>query len=368
MMKRVLSTGEEGQALIQVSIAMIVLLGFAALAIDVSFGYSQRRDMQNAADAGALAGAYEMCFASGNPVTAKAVAEEYANQPINRAVGANAIVEGALITVTAPIVAPTLFARVFGSSELTVTAQAVSACGRANAACGLWPIGFQESSWTPVEKNCGQKFVMWDSDGSVDCTVWDCVNIREEKKTDIVAHVITETLVLDGRAWLDFSAVLPDNAGDYCDGSGCGVGELNYRLEGKDNKGNQCRSYGKLGSCTPGSAGEGVAASAWSTAGAEAPRVITFPLYSTKGGCDLEPDVTNKCGNEGNRYPLSSFGCAKIHGNYTLCKIGGCTGSGNSMKVLVAEVACGPECASTCGTTTGELAGPGDVKAAGILK
>jgi hypothetical protein len=363
-MKRFFSENEDGQALIQVSIAMIVLLGFAALAIDVSFGYSQRRDMQNAADAGALAGAYQMCFVDPSHTAVRAVAERYATDH-NRADAANVQISGGVITVTTQITAPTFLANIFNSSELNVGAQAVSACGRANAACGLWPIGFREASWTAVEKNCGQKFIMWDSDGSVDCNVWDCVNIYHN---NTVAHVITQTLVLDGRAWLDFSAVLPDQAGDYCDGSGCGASELSYRLKGYDNQNRQCRSYGALGHCAPGSAGEGVAASAWSTAGNQAPRVITFPLYSTKGGCTLAPGTTNNCGNAANRYPLSRFGCAKILGEFTLCpKTGNCTGQSN-MKVLVAEVACGSACASTCGTTTGELAGPGDVVAAGLLR
>jgi hypothetical protein len=176
-------------------------------------------------------------------------------------------------------------------------------------------------------------------------------------------HVITQTLPLDGRAWVDFSAVLPDGEGDYCDGSGCGASEIGYRLEGKDNKGNKCRSYARLGECAAGGTGQGVAASAWSTAGDQAPRVVTFPLYS-EIGCTMENDPGNTCGNL--RYRLTSFGCVKILGSYTLCtKDGKCTGSN---KIIVAEVACGPECASTCGTPTGELAGPGDVKAAGILR
>lgn len=353
-MKKRLLNGEEGQALIQVSIAMIVLLGFAVLAIDVSFGYSQRRNMQNAADAGALAGAYHMCFVNPDENEVRTVAQNYATN-LNLAEAADVDIDGALITVTTQITAPTFFANIFGDSEMNVSAQAVSACGRAGAACGLWPIAFKDTSWYAVEKSCGQKFILWNSEEAADCDTYDCVNVGP--------HVITETLPLDERAWVDFSAVLPDSEGDYCDQTGCGASEIGDRLEGQDNQGRQCRSYAKLGECAAGSTGTGVAASAWQTAGDQAPRIVTFPLYSEMG-CTMESDPGNTCGNQ--RYRLTSFGCVKILGAYTLCtKAGQCNGSN---KVIVAEVACGPECSSTCGTPTSDPASPGDVKAAGILR
>ena len=48
---------ESGQALILFALGLAVLLGMAALTIDVGLAYVARRDMQNAADAAALAGA-----------------------------------------------------------------------------------------------------------------------------------------------------------------------------------------------------------------------------------------------------------------------------------------------------------------------
>ena len=48
---------ENGQALVQVALMLVVLLGFLALAVDVSQVYLKRRQLQNAADAGALEGA-----------------------------------------------------------------------------------------------------------------------------------------------------------------------------------------------------------------------------------------------------------------------------------------------------------------------
>jgi Flp pilus assembly protein TadG len=44
---------ERGQAIVLIVLAMIVLLGFTALAVDGSMVYSDRRMVQNAADASA---------------------------------------------------------------------------------------------------------------------------------------------------------------------------------------------------------------------------------------------------------------------------------------------------------------------------
>jgi len=49
--------GNRGQVLVLVALALFVLLGFAALGIDVGYMYSVRHELQRSADAGALAGA-----------------------------------------------------------------------------------------------------------------------------------------------------------------------------------------------------------------------------------------------------------------------------------------------------------------------
>ena len=46
-----------GQALVLLALTLFVLLGFSALAVDVAFAYAERRLLQNAVDAAALAGA-----------------------------------------------------------------------------------------------------------------------------------------------------------------------------------------------------------------------------------------------------------------------------------------------------------------------
>jgi uncharacterized membrane protein len=48
---------QSGQIFVLTSLALVAIIGFAALAVDVGFLYSNRRRMQTAADAAAVAGA-----------------------------------------------------------------------------------------------------------------------------------------------------------------------------------------------------------------------------------------------------------------------------------------------------------------------
>ncbi len=49
--------GNRGQVLMLVALMLVVLVGFAALGIDVAYMYSVRHELQRCADSGALAGA-----------------------------------------------------------------------------------------------------------------------------------------------------------------------------------------------------------------------------------------------------------------------------------------------------------------------
>src|SRR3989304_548970 len=65
---------ERGQALVLAALAMLVILGFAAMAIDVGYWFSQKREVQKAVDAAALAGAQEL---PDDSVMAETVARDY---------------------------------------------------------------------------------------------------------------------------------------------------------------------------------------------------------------------------------------------------------------------------------------------------
>ena len=69
------TTPERGQTLLIFVLALTVLLGFTAMAIDVGLFYEDRRHFQNTADAAALAGAGELPY---NPAAAKIKAAEWA--------------------------------------------------------------------------------------------------------------------------------------------------------------------------------------------------------------------------------------------------------------------------------------------------
>lgn len=74
-------SGERGAIVIHVAIALIALLAFSAFIIDQGLMYVSRRQAQNSADAGALAGALAMLFdggSVGNPTPVVVAAQAYA--------------------------------------------------------------------------------------------------------------------------------------------------------------------------------------------------------------------------------------------------------------------------------------------------
>lgn len=69
---------ERGQAIVLIVLAIFGLLGMAALGIDLGQLYATRRNAQNAADAAALAAAYEASAGSKDPATAITIAKQSA--------------------------------------------------------------------------------------------------------------------------------------------------------------------------------------------------------------------------------------------------------------------------------------------------
>lgn len=349
---------ESGQTLVHVALMMVVLLGFLALAIDVGLLYSERRRMQNAADAGALAGAREICLEpkayGGDWYEA---AHDYA---VNRnfAPAADISREDWTVTVVASSWVDLFFARIFGMDMVRVGAVAAAACGKAKSACGLWPITYSVDQW--VGHGCsdgvGDVFLLWDSwnDNQADCVTWDC---------DIDGDGYDES-PLDRRAWADFTAVMADGANDPCDQPGCGNAELRARLIGAG-----CRSWIEFDQCMAGD--EGVKLNSWMEAISQAGSVVSFPLYSHTG-CTMEHDPGNTCGNE--RYFITDFGCVRVLGGHKLCqKLD--PSKCNGPWVIAVQVMCPEdpdygECATDCGGLgeDPEPPGPGDVVAVSLIR
>lgn len=125
-----------GQVLITVALMLTVLLAFLALAIDVAYLYAQRRQMQNAADAGALAGARTIVVGD-TDAEIEAAIDQYATGenpadaftafyiPSGHEVGAGFKPPDATgVRVVAEATVPTFFAGLFGLSEISIEGSA----------------------------------------------------------------------------------------------------------------------------------------------------------------------------------------------------------------------------------------------------
>lgn len=153
-------TTEKGQALILVALAAVALFAFAALAIDGSRAYSDKRHAQNAADTAVLAGALAYTRASdtdkaveatiysiiSSAAQDRATSNDYDNNGISNKVTITAVdvpaggcpgnVDGKDITVDIVSYINTTFARLLGREQIT---NAVTATTRA---CGFY--------WSPL--------------------------------------------------------------------------------------------------------------------------------------------------------------------------------------------------------------------------
>jgi len=134
--------GKRGQVLVLVALAIFVLLGFAALGIDVGFMYSVRHELQRSADAGALAGASAFTTGDWNDTSmsstsprgiADARAREFASKDKVIQTTLNPASEVAVsfprhdhIEVVTSRIADLFFARIFGISNRFITARAVA--------------------------------------------------------------------------------------------------------------------------------------------------------------------------------------------------------------------------------------------------
>lgn len=140
---------ESGQALILAAAAMVVVIGMAAMAIDVGMFLHEKRDLQNAADAAALAGAQDLPASAANAVVS---ATTWAQQ---NGIGAGELegvtvsttyVANDTITVQVKRDVPWLFARVLGRGSDTVHADAAARVGSPSVAFGVMPWSLLESA------------------------------------------------------------------------------------------------------------------------------------------------------------------------------------------------------------------------------
>ncbi|MDI7277236.1 MAG: Tad domain-containing protein [Anaerolineae bacterium] len=140
---------QRGQTLVFVALILVVLVGFLALSIDLGNVYAQRRFMQNAADAAALAGARALALdRSQAAAEAEARAFAIANGAASCIVTCTFEVTGASVTVVASKPAETFFASALGVPVIDVGAVAAAHYTFASGGIGVIPIALHESLWT----------------------------------------------------------------------------------------------------------------------------------------------------------------------------------------------------------------------------
>ena len=147
------SSIEKGQSLVLVALGFLAFVAVLALVLDGGNAYAAKRSAQNAADAGALAGAQYMCqhiSESGVVQAAIQKAQEYAgyNDADNYA-EVYASLSDATVIVTATVTKDTFFAGVIGYD--TVSPRAV-----AEAACRPPGVGVLPVAWSCRENVVGE--------------------------------------------------------------------------------------------------------------------------------------------------------------------------------------------------------------------
>lgn len=359
-----LPLGERGQALVQVVIALVALLLFAALAIDVGQWYMQRRHMQNAADAGALAGARELCEGRTNE-QAMISANDYAATR-NGAPQVTASVESNIVVVTTTIPVTSFFARLIGIVRTDVHAVAKAACGGATKGCGIFPLAFDLANWQPI--NCGQQFIVWDeynADWEEGDLCAEC-NCASEPIIDTAIHSGNKQIAPGERAWLSLreaATPFPQSGDPNCDA--CGGGDTLRKCWIPNDWPGQV----SIGQCVAGQTG--VIQNAIDATGdyrtGDKVRILIW-----QGSCGLG-DVPNGCNTGGTFYRIQDFGCIQIVQTFKNVTLGDLDTTDDydcpkNVKLIVAKKLCNdPDCKTDCGGTSGSTPVPGGLRAVSLI-
>ena len=132
---------DRGAVAVTVALLLVVLLGFGALAIDTGMLYAQKAQLQNGADAGALAIAQD-CAKRGTAAckpTAAATAVEYAQNNANSGLAdaaEPAFPAAGTVTVTT------------SAKDAPASASARPMMARASAHCASTPSGMAPVAWS----------------------------------------------------------------------------------------------------------------------------------------------------------------------------------------------------------------------------
>lgn len=176
------------------AVALSVLLGSTALAVDLGMLITARVQSQRAADSGALAGAQRLAMSGATEADAREEAKEFANQHevLTKAVAvedADVDVAGDTVRVRVGHSITTLFARIFGVDAVPVsTVAAAEAVPAGGAACPL-PI-VAVDGWDDADGDglydTGEYYEQCTGENAATCTGYnltDDVGLRMEVKS-----------------------------------------------------------------------------------------------------------------------------------------------------------------------------------------
>lgn len=146
---------ERGQAIVLMTVSLVVILGMAALVLDVGNWYHTKRRLQGTADAAALAGAQQL---PGDPSGAQTMALTYANKNGGDVAGANITVTSTVlpndtISVRARKTDPGFFSGVLGIASADIDARSKVRVGPPAAARYVAPMVV--SCAHDLIQNCG---------------------------------------------------------------------------------------------------------------------------------------------------------------------------------------------------------------------
>ncbi|MBI3913839.1 MAG: hypothetical protein HY327_06600 [Chloroflexi bacterium] len=173
-------SAQRGQSIVIIAFMLVGLIAIAALVFDGGTAYAQRRRMQNAADAGSIAGARQLALGgSDSQVNSKiqeyTVTRNSANSyvatyyPGGQAVGGGLIPSGARgILVTAQSTFNTYFANLIGNPIGSVSADAYANFGGLDAPTQVQPLTRKcdEPSLAECGFVIGTQYDLWEGGGS----------------------------------------------------------------------------------------------------------------------------------------------------------------------------------------------------------
>jgi hypothetical protein len=286
---------ESGQTLVYVALSLVTLLLFVALAIEAGHLYAERRRMQNAADAGALAGVRELCL-GGTAPTAVAVARTYAVTK-NGATWATPEASGQSLSVDALENVNLFFGGLGGivPVSMTVAASAQGRCQSTTSGCLTWPITVEVGKYGAVPFDSGSGSVIYITFDNFDCDPleYDCT------------HIFSGGDASSQRGWYS------------SDPNSCNVPFLRGALNG---------GYPQfpvtVGSCVGGDSGEKMGVIGGATGkeiadwlASHTDHRVSIPLYSCRGGNGPGASGSCSCQKPGScqgGYKVADFACLNI--------------------------------------------------------